>query len=361
MQPASSSDAPDVQPHLPVGSPHPLELRALRIGVAAGRSGRAARSLALHVLTMFVVVSVVFALPRALPGDPLVALQDPSSGSSLSPEVRSRLLAYYDLDRPLSTQYVSYLSHLARADLGWSISRNTPVLTLIAGHLPWTLLLIGISFTIAAALSFVAGVIAAWRRGRLPDRLLVLLATGLRAVPPYALAALLLIALAVLLPVFPLAGARTPFASSSVSLSALADVARHLVLPVTALSLSLLSTKFLLVRNTVITSLGADYMELARAKGLPERLLKYRHAGRNALLPFVTALGVEVGFAVGFSIFVESVFAYPGLGTLILRGVETRDYPVLEGTFLVAAVLVVIANMAVDLVYARLDPRAGTP
>jgi ABC-type dipeptide/oligopeptide/nickel transport system permease component len=131
-------------------------------------------------------------------------------------------------------------------------------------------------------------------------------------------------------------------------------------LPVTALTLSLLGSKFLLVRNTVVSSLGEDYLLLARAKGLPERLLKYRHAGRNALLPFLTVVGIQAGFAASGSLFVEAVFAYPGMGTLILKAVEARDYPVLDASFFVSALVVILMNLMVDLLYGRLDPRTET-
>jgi peptide/nickel transport system permease protein len=179
-----------------------------------------------------------------------------------------------------------------------------------------------------------------------------------QAIPEYALAAVLLIAFAVVLPIFPLAGARTPFADHG-TIAGVLDVAKHLVLPAGALTLSLLGTKFLFVRNTMMSALGADYMVLARAKGLPDRLLKYRHAGRNALLPFLTLVGIQVGYAVGGAVFIESVFAYPGMGSLILDAVEARDYPVLEATFLVLAVVVLAVNLALELVYARVDPRVG--
>ena len=208
------------------------------------------------------------------------------------------------------------------------------------------------------ALIFVAGVAATWRRGQWSDRSLMTGMTVAQAVPEYALAALLLITFAVIFPVFPLAGARTPFADHG-GVGAVLDVAKHLVLPASALTLSLLGTKFLLVRNTMISTLGADYMVLARAKGLPDRLLKYRHAGRNALLPFLTVLGIQVGYAIGGAVFVESVFAYPGMGTLILSAVEARDYPVLEATFLVLALTVLTVNLLLELVYARVDPRVG--
>jgi peptide/nickel transport system permease protein len=319
----------------------------------------ALRSVGLYALTMVAVVVVVFALPRAMPGDPVAALDDPDSSAFVTdPAVRDRVRAYYGLDRPLPEQFGHYVGRLTRGDLGFSIARKRPVASLLRAHLPWTLLLMGVAIVLASLLSFVAGVAATWRRGRIGDRSLMTGMTVAQAVPEYAMAAVLLIAFAVVLPIFPLSGARTPFEDHG-TLGAALDVAKHLVLPAGALTLSLLGTKFLLVRNTMISALGADYMVLARAKGLPDRLLKYRHAGRNALLPFLTVVGIQAGYAVGGAVFVESVFAYPGMGTLILGSVEARDYPVLEATFLVLALVVLAVNLLLELVYARIDPRVG--
>lgn len=320
----------------------------------------AAQVVALHLLALLAVVSLVFALPRAMPGDPLAALQDPSSSLYLTdPAVRERLAAQYGLDRPLGDQYVAYVTDLSHGDLGWSIERRTPVASLIGRHLRWTLLLVGTALVASAVLSFLAGISAAWRRGKAWDRVLLFVMTGSRAIPPYAMAALLLITFAVLVPLFPLSGATTAFARYGSAWAQVADIAHHLALPAAALTLTLLGGKFLVVRNSTVSALGEDYMVLARAKGLSTRLLKYRHAGRNALLPFVTLTAAELGFVVGPSIFVEAVFAYPGMGSLILRAVGARDYPVLEGAFLVLAVVVLVANLLVELVYARLDPRAA--
>jgi peptide/nickel transport system permease protein len=308
---------------------------------------------------MVAVVVVVFALPRAMPGDPLASLDDPDNSVYVTdPVVRDKVRSYYGLDEPLPEQFQHYVGRLARGDLGFSIARKRPVASLLRAHLPWTLLLMGVSIVLASLLSFVAGVAATWRRGRISDRSLMMGMTVAQAVPEYALAAVLLIAFAVVIPIFPLAGARTPFADHG-TVAGVLDVARHLVLPASALTLSLLGTKFLLVRNTMISALGADYMVLARAKGLPDRLLKYRHAGRNALLPFLTVVGIQAGYAVGGAVFVESVFAYPGMGSLILQAVEARDYPVLEATFLVLALVVLAVNLLLELVYARIDPRVG--
>jgi ABC-type dipeptide/oligopeptide/nickel transport system permease component len=167
-----------------------------------------------------------------------------------------------------------------------------------------------------------------------------------------------LVAFAVVWPLVPLGGAVRPFAHYSSPLDRLADIASHLALPLAALTASLFGRQVLLVRNTVVGTLGEDYMVLARAKGLPEGLLKFRHAGRNALLPFLTLVGLQAGIAVGGAVFIESVFSYPGMGTLVLRAIEARDYPVLEATFLVLALVVLTANVTVDLLCRRLDPRA---
>ncbi|HEX2274774.1 MAG TPA: ABC transporter permease [Acidimicrobiales bacterium] len=316
------------------------------------------RAVGLHTIAFLAVVSLVFALPRAMPGDPLAALQDPSSASFLTdPVVRERLEAQYGLDRPVVEQYFGYLADLGRLDLGWSIERRTSVTTLVWRHLPWTLLLLGTALLASAALSFLAGVTAAWHRGKARDRALLVVMAASRSMPPYAIAALLLLAFAVIVPLFPLSGATSAFAEYDSAWARVTDVLRHLALPAAALTVVLFGWTFLLVRNTMVSVLGEDYMILARAKGLPSRILKYHHAGRNALLPFVTMLGVELGFVIGPLIFVEAVFAYPGMGSLVLRAVTARDYPVLEAAFLVLAVLALAANLLIELIYARLDPR----
>jgi len=348
-----TSDTPAPQPPAPGAEP-PSPRRAAQLRAVV-------RAVVLYAVTLLAVVTVIFAIPRAMPGDPLQAREDPTDSLYVSdPAARQRLLAYYGLDKPLIVQYREYLGRIAHGDLGWSISRNLPVRKLIAMHLPWTLLLMGTALAVSSAISFVAGVGAAWRRGGARDRSLVAAMTAARSVPEYAMAAVLLIVFAVLLPVFPLYGAKTPFAVYASPLAKVIDIGRHLALPAIALSFGLMGNKFLLVRNTTIGVLGEDYMVLARAKGLRDRRLKFHHAGRNALLPFLTVLGIQVGFAVGGSVFVESVFAYPGMGSLILRAVEQRDYPVLEGTFLTLATCVLLVNLLLELVYTRLDPRIGS-
>jgi len=312
---------------------------------------------AAYLLTVWVVATVVFALPRAMPGDPLATYSDDTG--TLSPARRAAFEAHYHLDRPLLVQYREYLGDLVHGDFGTTISGGVPVNLLLRRRLPWTALLVATSLAVSSVLAFAAGVTAAWRRGGRADRDLLVAMTVLHAVPEYVLATLLFISFTVVIRLFPLSGGSTPFTAAAGSPYKLADVAYHLVLPATALSLGMLGTKFLLVRNTTVSVLGADYMVAARAKGLPERVLKYRHAGRNVMLPFLTEVGLQVAFATGGALFVESVFGYPGIASLMLPAVEALDFPLLEGCFLVLAVLVLTVNLAVDSAYARLDPRVG--
>lgn len=332
-------------------------------GMAGGAAGGVSliSQVGATALTALLVITVAFLLPRLLPGDPISALADPASGVFVTdPELRAVVMASYGLDQPLARQYLDHLGGLARGDLGWSIARNRPVAELVTGHLPWTLLLAGSAVLLGSLLAYVAGIMMAWRRGGRADRLAVGATTVLRAVPEYVLAAVLLLLFAVLLPMFPIGGARTPFSEQGLSWAGLLDVGRHLVLPLTALTLSVAARQFLLLRNTVVGVLGADHLVLARAKGLPDRLLAFRHAGRPALLPFLTLAGIQVAFSIGGAVFVESVFAYPGMGRLILSAVEARDYPVLEAAFVVLSLVVLAVNLLIDVVARRLDPRTTT-
>lgn len=331
---------------------------------SSGRSGRRRpwaaylKTIGLYVVTLWAVATLVFALPRLMPGDPLQALDDPGSGTFVDDaQTRAKVAAYYGLERPIVEQYGAYLAGIVRGDLGWSISQKTPVARLIRSRLPWTLLLMGTSLALSSIISFLAGVSAAWRRGGVNDRVLIVSLSVARAIPEYAMASLLLVCFAVFLPWFPQAGAQTPFVRYGSIEAVGTDIGRHLVLPVTALTVGLAANKFLIVRNSVVSTLGEDYMILARAKGLPRRLLKYRHSGRNALLPFLTALGVQAGFAAGGALFVETVFSYPGMGTLLNAGVIARDYPLLQAGFLVLAAVVLAANLVVELTYSLVDPR----
>lgn len=311
-----------------------------------------------YVVTVFLLLTLNFFLPRAMPGDPIDALTSEGTPSYVQDEaVRSEIRAYYGLDRPLLAQYGGYLSGLARGDLGVSIRYNVPVMDLVKERLPWTLLLVTSALAIAVAVGWAAGVHSAWRRGRAVDRSLLAAFLALHSFPVFFVGSIAVLVFSVKLGWFPLSGSRTPFSQSSSPLAWAFDVGSHLVLPATVLALNFVTSQYLTMRASLVGELGADYLLLGRAKGLRERRLKYRYAGRNALLPVVTLAALHLGFAVTGSILVETVFAYKGMGRLVFEAVSFRDYPTLAGCFLVLTFVVLTLNFLVEASYSRLDPR----
>lgn len=310
------------------------------------------------MLTAFVLVTLNFFLPRALPGDPIAALADPRSPTYVGDSsTRSAVERYYGLERPLLTQYWHYLTGLVHGDIGTSIQYDAPVSRILGERLPWTLLLVGTAWVIGTALGILAGIHSGWRHGRRVDAGLLTLVLTVYNVPTFFLASIGAYVFAVRLGWFPLAGARTPFAGSSGALAETGDVAYHLVLPAAVLALQFAPFQYLIMRAGMVSELGAPYLLLGRAKGLRDRLLKYRYAGRNALLPSVTVAGLQLGSAVTAAIFIETVFAYPGMGRLLFSAVNQRDYPMMQGCFLALTILVVTANFLADLANRALDPR----
>ena len=311
-----------------------------------------------YLVTLWLVLTLNFLLPRLLPGDPLAALLDPQSSDYVfDAEVRAVLKAYYGLDRSLLTQYLAYLWDALNGNLGHSIRLNRPVGELLAAYLPWTLLLTSTALCLASLLGLLGGAEAAWRYGSLTDRLLTALSIIFSNAPVYFVGMLLLILFGAELGWLPLAGGRTPFARYASPLAAVLDLGRHLILPATTLTLALLGAKFLLVRNNMVSMLGADFMVMARAKGLKPARLKWNHALRNTLLPFVAHLAAHASMAITGAVFVETLFQYPGVGRLIFEAVSARDYPVIQGVFLVVSVVVLSANLLADWLNTRLDPR----
>lgn len=323
-----------------------------------GRRGFSGKTVGLYLFTFWVVLTLNFLIPRLMPGDPLLALLDPNSADFVYDEAtRQQLAAYYGLDKPLGEQYLSYLGHLLRGNLGDSIFLKKPVAELIRVHLPWTLLLMIPGLLLASLISLLLGAHAGWVRGSWLDRGLLVTFLGLWNMPVFFLGLLLLLLFGVYWQIFPIAGAVTRFREYPSFSAWMGDVAYHLVLPFTALTLNMIGGRFLLMRNTMISVLGQEYMVVARAKGLPERALKYRHGMRNAILPFFTLFSTQMGLAVTGSVFIETLFAYPGMGRMMFEAVGNRDYPLLEGAFLIISLAVLLANLAADLLYVRLDPR----
>ena len=313
-----------------------------------------------YLVTILVLLTLNFFLPRMMPGDPLsYLLGDPGVDAPmlLTEEMRANLLEYYGLDKPPVVQYWDYLSGLARGDLGWSIYYNAPVGSVILGRLKWTLFLGGIAAVIYVALGIVLGATSAWRRGSKTDVGLMISIFSLGSWPPFFLGMLLIIFFSFKWGMFPIGGAQNAEAARLGGWEQAQDVLRHCFLPCLTLVLTHLPGMYLITRSSMLSVMGEDYVRTARSKGIVESLVLLRHALPNALLPIVTAVAMRLGFMIMGTMFVEVVFAYPGMGTLIYEAGAARDYPLLQGAFLVTMAFVLVLNSVADVLYSWLDPR----
>ena len=317
--------------------------------------------LASYFVIVLIILSINFFLPRVVPGDPLSYLTDPGADIPvrMTEEKTERLLAYYGLDKPISEQYINYMVGIIRGDLGWSIYYSAPVLEVILGRLKWTLILVGTSTAIYITLGILLGATSAWARGRKKDMALLISIISISSFPSFFIGILMVIFFGVKLGIFPLSGAQTAFATYSSPLEEIFDILHHLVLPAATLVLSHIGGTYFLMRNSMLGVLGEDYIMTARAKGLSERYILHKHALTNALLPIVTMTAMTVGFMIMGTIFVETVFAYPGIGNLLYNAVSYNDYPLLQGIFLFITIAIVGANFIADMIYIRLDPRVN--
>ncbi|MEU4568894.1 ABC transporter permease [Micromonospora sp. NPDC023956] len=302
------------------------------------------------VLTVWIAITSTFFLLRLLPGDPTTLMVE----GDMTPEMQAALLKTYGLDRPLWEQYVSYLRELLQGNLGISFRQIQPVTDIIVERLPWTLLLAGSAFVITVAVGIPIGVWAAVHRGNWLDRTLQALGIGGHALFVPSVAMLLLVFLGAQLGWFPIGGAIDPDTRGA---AAYLSLLHHLVLPVLSLVLVQLGPYALTLRTNMIEVLGEDYIRAAQARGLSATRRVWKHGLRNAILPALTLMGLQLGTLVGGAVLTETVFAYPGVGRLIFEAVGQQDYPVLQGAFIMLAVTVVFANALTDMLYAVLNPR----
>lgn len=300
------------------------------------------------------VVVLNFVLVHAAPGDPVETIAGASGG--MDEKLQAELRAQYGLDRPLPVQLGIYLGKVLRGDLGYSYFFNLPVSGLIAERVPATLALVLTAVLAAFLIGTTLGVLSARKpNGWLSQTINVLSLVGFAA-PVFWLGMLLVILLASVFPVFPVSGMRG-IESDGRGLRDVLDVLHHLVLPAFTLGLVYLAQYSRLSRAAMLDVLGADYIRTARAKGLSERVVLYKHALRNAVLPVVTVLGLQFGNVLAGAIVVETVFNWPGLGRLAYESVLRRDYPTILGVLLFSSVVVVVMNQLTDLCYRLIDPR----
>jgi len=308
--------------------------------------GRAAA----YLLAVLLLVLMSYYLPRLLPGDFVTAMYS-GSPVTLTAAEEAELRAQYAAHDSLG----SYLVNLIFLDWGFSYAFSAPVAGLIMAALPWTLFLVGGAHLLATLLGFIAGVEAAWRRGAF-DKGMVAGMTFLEGLPEIATGVLLLLVFSLSLGWFPSAGGETAYAGYSLPRWCL-DVLYHAALPFVTLVGAYLPGSFLLARGSMTVALGSPFIKTAQAKGLPPLRVRYGHAARNALLPVVTRFGLRFAFMLTGALVVESIYSYPGLGTLLFRAIGMRDLPTIRAIVLLSSLLVILINMAIEIAYERLDPR----
>jgi len=316
------------------------------------------RRLGFYTLAAWVALTINFFLPRMMPGDPATAMVARFRGR-LAPEAIDALRETFGFtDASLVSQYFTYLGHVFTGDLGVSVSYfPAPVSEVIGTGLVWTIFLAGTAVIISFFIGTLLGVATAWWRRGWVDNVLPSALVFLGAFPYFWLAMVALYVLGFSLGWFPLGHAYGDDLTPGFTFEFIADVVRHAALPVGTIVLATLGGWLLSMRNTMISVLGSDYVNLARAKGLPPVRVALRYAARNALLPNVTGFGMALGFVLGGSLLTEIVFSYPGEGYLFVQAVRNQDYGLMQGIFLVITLAVLGANMLVDMVYLWLDPR----
>ncbi len=300
-----------------------------------------------YILALFLIFSLNFAIPRAMPGDPLTNLlgEDVTYTDESVQELKSKM----GLDKPIHIQYLNYWQDILRLDLGYSYHFHSKVTDIVANRARWTLLLAVPSLLLGTILGAFLGALAGWRRkdgSKRAQTLIVLLAYS---TPPYFLSLIFLYIFAFKLGLFPLKGVY--------STGSAVDIAHHLMLPVLVMTMFSASRNYMIMRGSVIQERSMLYAAFARAKGLYGDQILFRHVFKNAVLPIITLLALDFGFILTGALFIEIVFSLNGMGTLIYEALISRDYPVLQGSFLIITVMVIFANLLADMVYSRIDPR----
>jgi len=303
------------------------------------------------IVTVFVAVTINFVLFRLAPGSAVTNL---ARVPHATPELRQELKHEFGLDKSKGAQYVIFLKQLARGNLGVSFANQQPVWDNLRTALLNTLPMVFIGTLFAIVFGILTGVIAAWRRGTPTETVTVTSSLAFYSMPTHWLGLMLVIIFSGTLPT---GGMTNDFLFNPSFWTHIKDLASHIVLPSLTLGLVLYGEYTLIVRSAMLETLGEDYILTARAKGLKSRTIVRRHALRNAMLPITTLVALSLGYIVAGAILVETVFSWPGIGRAVYQAVLERDYPMLQGAFLVLTISVVFFNLLADLLYFKLDPR----
>lgn len=316
-----------------------------------------ARKIGLYAFIAWAALTLNFLIPRLMPGDPVTLLLENSQGA-IDPDAKKAIAEAYGIsDDPLLVQYGHYLVGLLHGDLGVSISQYpVPVLDIISRALPWTIGLVGVATFVSFLLGTFLGVVLAWRRGTWSDHVLPAL-TFLNAIPYFWMALILVLVLSVTLGIFPNAGGYERILFPGWTPEFIGSVIYHAMLPAITIVLGSFAGWVLSMRNMTVTVMGEDYVSMAEAKGLPHRRVLFGYAARNAILPSITGFALSLGAVVGGSMLTEVIFNYPGVGYTLFTAVQSQDFALMQGLFLIISLAVIAANLVADVAYVFLDPR----
>lgn len=313
------------------------------------------RRLSVAFLVLFVALVINFFLPRLMPG---TVIDFYAASAKMDPETIQALIERFGLDQPLGQQFISYVTNAFQGNFGLSyFYYPSAVTSVIMRALPWSLFLIISSMIIQVFIAYFLGAAAAWKAGGKRDTIIQAFSLAIFATPLFWMAMVALYIFGYILRWSPLGGCVSAAVDYPTWFHWLGDVLYHASLPIIVMTINQFGGYQLIMRNTMVTTLKEQYIITAEAKGLSDNKVKYKHAARNAMLPLVTSVGLRFSLAVAGSIFVETIFSYPGVGRLIFRSVSLRDYPVLQGCFFILSVSVIVINFLIDILYQRLDPR----
>jgi peptide/nickel transport system permease protein len=333
--------------------------------VKAVTSNYLLRRLAKAFFTIWFVTTLVFFLVRLMPSNPvqvyIYELIDQYSLTYDEAKDQAASLFAIDLDAPILGQYVSYMANLARADMGTSLrSPGTPILSIIARFLPWTIFSVGVGLLISFTLGMTLGMLTAYYRDSFWEPAVSALASLLSSIPDYIIGIFLLVYLGVrweLVPIHDMRGTATAGIDPGFTWIFIKDIFFHAALPIATYVLATFGAWMLTMKSNTISTLGEDYVTVARARGLSEGRITTAYVGRNASLPLIAQLAISIGFVVGGTILIEFIFVYQGIGYQMRQAINTRDYPLMQGIFLVITISVILSNLLADYAYGWLDPR----
>ncbi len=319
------------------------------------------RRMGIALITLFIVITLTFFLLRKVPGDPLYmwAMELVQSYGMDFDSAYAYVKQLYDYDphEPLIPQYIRYIRGLLRGNLGTSMVYKISVNEILLKALPWTVFVLSISLLISFTLGTLMGMVVAWKRKTSLDPIITAYAAFTGATPDYITALILLIVFAINLKLFPMKGAYDSALTPGFNWPFIKSVLHHAVLPISAYVFENTAAWAMAMKGSAVSVLGEDYIMAARARGLKERRIMVFYMGRNAVLPLVTSLAIALGVMLGGATFIETIFAYPGIGWFFGQATTRLDFGLMQGLFLVTAAATIFSNLLADILYSRLDPR----